>query len=155
MSSDMNKTTVNVDNGSFSKRVEMPLFVATELKHKLISTGGKIIQNNVYTNGPRTLFKILIELSKNIDVYTKNIWSIKIYGEFINGETTGDVNIEYEHKLTHSVPSGGFIHDAVAEFYKENILPDVMKYIMKENVRELIGDLNDIENKGNTKIKKK
>ncbi len=154
MSSDMNKTTVSVDNGSFSKMVEMPLLVATELKHRLVSIGAKIVQSNVYTNGPRTIFKIEVSLAKDIDVYAKDVWTIKIYGEFLSGDVSGDINVEYAHKVEFTHSRGGFMHDAVDEFYKENVMPSVIDAVSKERISDIIGDVDDFKNKSYTEIKK-
>ena len=155
MSSDMNKTTVNVDNGSFSRRVEMPLLAAAELKHRLVSIGAKVVQSNVYTNGPRTIFKNEMLFKRNIDVYAKDVWMIKIYGEFLSGDVSGDINIEYAHKIEFSHPRGGFMHNTVDEFYKESVMPSVIDAVSKERITDIIGDIDDFENKGYTEIKKK
>ena len=47
------------------------------------------------------------------------------------------------------------MHNAVDEFYKESVMPSVIDAVSKERITDIIGDIDDFENKGYTEIKKK
>ena len=132
----MIEETVGV--GEMTRNVEMPLLTAIGMKEKLKSAGGVELKNSVYTSGPRTIFSIIVELKKKVNIFTTDIWDIKIYGEFLNDATRGDVNVEYKHVLRTTKNGNGFIHDCLNDFYMSSVYPKVLKRAHRQKITDLI-----------------